>query len=336
MKKWIAIVALFFIGFVAKAQYGNTYNGPDRYFYDEEFDWRWDIRVRISDGYNSGFLTRRESNRLYRNLEDIERKEWAFQSDGHYSVWEQDEIWLDVVDLNRRIGLELTDWDRRYYGYSGVVISGRLPWYFGSTYDFNRFDRRGYGTIQMGYSPRNYYPVKHIYYTHNNNYTSHWSNARVGSSSRTATTSRVTEPRRVESGRTSNMRNTESSRVSTPRSTETGRVRTSTSEPSRSSSDIQRESSRVSSGSSMNSSRPESGSREAGNVSRSNSSNTTRESSRVSTPAPTRSSGSSSVDRSSSRTSSSVDRSSSSRTAKTESNTSSSRSASTSNGRGRN
>lgn len=331
MKKWIAIVALFFIGFVAKAQYGNPYSGPDRYFYDEEFDWRWDIRVRISDGYNSGFLTRRESNRLYRHLEDIERKEWAFQSDGHYSVWEQDEIWLDVVDLNRRIGLDLTDWDRRYYGYSGVVISGRLPWYFGSTYDFHRFDRRGYGTIHVGYSPRKYYPVKHVYYTHNNNYTSHWNNARVN---RTATSSRVTEPRRAESGRTSNMRNTESSRVSTPRTNENGRVRTSTSEPSRSGSSVQRESSRVPAGSSMNSSRSESGSRDAGNVSRSNSSSTTRESSRVSTPAPARSSGS--VDRSSSRTGSSVDRSSSSRSSNTESNTSSSRSASTSNGRGRN
>lgn len=311
MKKWIAIVALFFMGFVAKAQYGNSYNGPDRYFYDEEFDWRWDIRVRISDGFRSGYLTNRESNRLYRRLEDIERKEWAFQSDGYYSVWEQDEIWMDVVDLNRRIGLELTDWDRRYYGYNRVVINGHLPWYFGSTYDFYRFDRRGYGTIKVGYAPRNFYPVKHVYYTHKNNYNSHWNNARVN---RTATPSRVSETRRVEPGRTNNMRNTESSRVSNPSSTTNGRVRSMESNNTR-------EYSRVSEG---NSSR---------NI------NSSRESSRVNTPSesPARNSSpsrsASSVERSNSRTSTSA---SSSRSSNTEGNASTSRGASSSNGRGRN
>lgn len=172
MKKWIAFVVIFFAAISVKAQY---IDGPDRYFYDEDFDWRWDVRVRISDGIRSGYLTHREANRLYRRLEKIERREWAFQSDGYYSPWEQDEIWMDVVDLNRAIGMELTDWDRRYYGYTGMVITGPLRWYFGPSYDFYRFDHRGYGSIRVGYVPRNYYPVKHVYYTKRNNYTTHWS-----------------------------------------------------------------------------------------------------------------------------------------------------------------
>lgn len=215
MKKWIVLVTVFFIGFAAKAQYGA---GPDRYFYDEEFDWRWDVRVRISDGHRSGYLTNREARRLYNRLEDIERKEWAFQSDGYYSVWEQDEIWYDVVELNRLIGLELTDWDRRYYGYSGVVISGRLPWYFGSTYDFYRFDRRGYGTIHVGYAPRVYYPVRHVYYTKSNNYTTNWNNRSVSSN-------RSVQSSRVQSSRVATPRANEGSRVSTNRSVESSRTR---------------------------------------------------------------------------------------------------------------
>ncbi len=195
MKKWMAILVVFFSVVTVNAQY---YDGPDRYFYEDEFDWRWDVRVRISDGHRSGYLTNREANRLYRRLEDIERKEWAFQSDGYYSVWEQDEIWRDVVDLHHAIGLELTDWDRRYYGYTGVVITRPLPWYFGTSYDFYRFDKRGYGSIHIGYTPRPYYPVKHVYYNNRKNYTTHWNNR----PERIATPSRSSNARReVYTGR---------------------------------------------------------------------------------------------------------------------------------------
>ncbi len=195
-------MVIFFAALSVKAQY---IDGPDRYFYDEEFDWRWDVRVRISDGIRTGYLTNREANRLYRRLERIERKEWAFQSDGYYSPWEQDEIWLDVVDLNRAIGLELSDWDRRYYGYTGVVISGPLRWYMGPSYDFYRFDKRGYGSIRVGYVPRNYYPVKHVYYTRRNNYTTHWSHRpnRVVTPSRNSSGSNGYSERRVSSSRSS-------------------------------------------------------------------------------------------------------------------------------------
>lgn len=196
----MAFVIIFFAAISVKAQY---VDGPDRYFYEEEFDWRWDVRVRISDGIRSGYLTNREANRLYKRLEAIERKEWAFQSDGYYSSWEQDEIWMDVVDLNRAIGLELSDWDRRYYGYTGVVITGPLHWYFGPAYDFYRFDKRGYGSIRLGYVPRSYYPVKHVYYTHRDNYTSNWSRRpeRIVTSSRTSSGSRGYSERRVEGSR---------------------------------------------------------------------------------------------------------------------------------------
>ncbi|MBK9508709.1 MAG: hypothetical protein IPO04_04150 [Cytophagaceae bacterium] len=123
MKKVLAVLAMIVMGNVALAQYDyddyDSYDGPDRYFYDEDFDWRWDVRVRISDGISNGLLTQREANRLYNRLEDVERKEYAYQSDGVYSSWEQDEIWEDVVWLNRQLGVELRDLDRRYYGYSG-------------------------------------------------------------------------------------------------------------------------------------------------------------------------------------------------------------------------
>ncbi len=156
-------------------EYGSSSYGPDRYFYDEDFDWRWDIRVRISDGIDNGSLTRREADRLYNKLERIERKEYAYQSDGFLSAFEQDEIWEDVVDLNRLIGIELRDWDRTYYGYSarGLSYRGYSPWYFGNTYDFYRFDRRGYGSISFGYRPRAFYPHNHVYYR-NRSYTSNW------------------------------------------------------------------------------------------------------------------------------------------------------------------
>lgn len=180
MKKLILFLTILVASFSSYAQYDYDelgYNGPERYFYDEDFDWRWDVRVRISDGIRNGLLTRREANRLYNRLESIERREFAYQSDGNYSAWEQDEIWEDVVWLNRRLGLELRDGDRRYYGYSlpGLAFRGHLPYYFGNRYDFYRFDQRGFGSLSLGYSPRFYYP-RHHYYYNPNRYGSNWRN----------------------------------------------------------------------------------------------------------------------------------------------------------------
>ena len=75
MRALVVFFGLILFGATATAQYdyndeyGTSYDDPDRYFYDENFDWRWDVRVRISDGIDNGSLTRREADRLYNKLE---------------------------------------------------------------------------------------------------------------------------------------------------------------------------------------------------------------------------------------------------------------------------
>ncbi len=154
----------------AMAQYGNQGYGydDDRYYYDNEFDWHWDIRVRISDGIQRGQITRNESNILYRRLEDLERKEYAYQSDGIFTSWEQQEIWDDVVYLNRRVGIELYDNDRSFYGFDvyGYDRRGYPRWYYQGGFDFFRFDKRGFGSITLGYVPR---PNYHGWYRNDRN-----------------------------------------------------------------------------------------------------------------------------------------------------------------------
>ena len=155
---------------LANAQYGNQgYPSPDdRYYYDNEFDWHWDIRVRISDGIQRGLITQFESNRLYRQLEDVERKEYAYQSDGYFTSREQQEVWDDVIYLNRRLGLELSDFDRNFYGFDpyGYDRRGYTRWFYQGGYDFYRFDKRGFGSIRLGYAPR---PNYNGWFRHNNN-----------------------------------------------------------------------------------------------------------------------------------------------------------------------
>lgn len=141
------------------AQYGNqgyANNNDDRYYYDNDFDWHWDIRVRISDGIQRGLITQFESNRLYRHLEDLERKEYAYQSDGFYNSYEQQEVWNDVVYFNRQVGVELSDYDRNFYGFDdyGYDRRGYLRSYYQGGFDFFRFDKRGFGNIRLGYFPR--------------------------------------------------------------------------------------------------------------------------------------------------------------------------------------
>ncbi|WP_305952862.1 hypothetical protein [Emticicia oligotrophica] len=158
----IAAIMVFTTIFSANAQYGGVYdnygNGydDDRYYYDDEFDWHWDIRVRISNGIQNGLITRNEANRLYRRLEDVERKEYAYLADGIFNRWEQQEIWDDVAYLNRQVGIELYDFDRRFYGFDMAWndLRGYPRWYYHGGFDFYRFDRRGFGTIRLGYVPR--------------------------------------------------------------------------------------------------------------------------------------------------------------------------------------
>jgi hypothetical protein len=172
MKKYMVAV-LMVIATIAsvKAQYGNqdyAYN-DDRYYYDNDFDWHWDIRVKISNGIQRGLLTQNESNRLYGILEDVERKEYAYQADGLFSGWEQQEIWDDVIYLNQRLGIELNDYDRNFYGFDvyGYDRRGYNRWFYQGGYDFFRFDKRGFGSIRLGYVPR---PNYNGWYRNNNNH----------------------------------------------------------------------------------------------------------------------------------------------------------------------
>ncbi len=174
---------MFFVATIAStnAQYGNRTYGDDsygnqgynnynddRYYYDEEFDWHWDVRVRISNGIQTGQITQWEANRLYRRLESVERKEYAYQADGIYTSWEQQEVWDDITYLNRQVGIELYDFDRSFYGFNnwGYDFRGYNRWFYQGGYDFYRFDRRGFGSIRLGYATR---PNYNGWYRNNNN-----------------------------------------------------------------------------------------------------------------------------------------------------------------------
>lgn len=193
----MAAIMVFTTIFLATAQYGNqgydnygsnSYD-DDRYYYDDEFDWHWDIRVRISNGIQNGLITRNESNRLYRRLEDVERKEYDYLADGIFNRWEQQEIWEDVAYLNRQVGIELFDYDRRFYGFDMAWndVSGYPRWYYQGGFDFYRFDRRGFGNVRLGYVPRQNYNgwyrndrnrVGREYYSERSRYRTNGSNGR--------------------------------------------------------------------------------------------------------------------------------------------------------------
>ena len=164
MKKYVNIlltVVVLGLGSVltADAQSNRDFR-PDHDYYGEEFDWRWDVRVRISDGINSGLITRWEANRLYRKLENVEEKEYAYLADGVYEPWEQDEVWRDVQWLNSRVGLELRDFDRTYYGFNrtGLAFAGYPSWWYNGGYNFYRFDNWGWGNIRRGYAAQCFVP----------------------------------------------------------------------------------------------------------------------------------------------------------------------------------
>ena len=171
MKKYMIAVLMVISTIVSvNAQYGNQEyaNKDERFYYDNDFDWHWDIRVKISNGIKRGLLTQKETNRLYGIVEEVERKEYAYQADGLFSGWEQQEIWEDVIYLNQRLGIELNDYDRSFYGFDvyGYDRRGYNRWFYQGGYDFFRFDKRGFGSIRLGYVPR---PNYNGWYRNNNN-----------------------------------------------------------------------------------------------------------------------------------------------------------------------
>ena len=110
-----------------------TDNGNVRAYavqHDPRYDNRWNdghdrrnfsidqrqanIRDRIQRGIDSGRLDRREARRMIRELNDIEAKERAFESDGRLGHRERDALHQDLDNLAMRLRHELRDDDRRY------------------------------------------------------------------------------------------------------------------------------------------------------------------------------------------------------------------------------
>lgn len=340
MRKIIGLIMVVLTSLAATAQY----NDRDLHFYDEEFDWHWDVRVRISDGIRSGLLTNWEADRLYRRLERVEEKEFRYMADGNYTLWEQDDIWSDVRWLNRRIGNELFDFDRRFYGFNGVFLSfNNYPfWYnrfYNNGFNFYRYDALGFGNFGLGYNacyfvPRNQVIVRNNTVVINTNVYN-----RQEARSRAIANNNVRRDRTTVSGNTrasgsvgnTNARTSRSTSGNAPSSRDAriGSSRDYSNERSRS-----LESSRSSRNSSGTISRPSTSSRERslGSSSGSRTSSYERPSSRSSrevnrATAPSRNS-SVRTSTPSSRSSSSVSRSSSSRSSSSVSKPSSSRSSS--------
>ncbi len=95
-------------GFVAVQQYDRW---DDRAANINERESR--IREHINRGINDGRITRREANRLYRELRDVEAKERAFRSDGHIDRRENRVLTAELDRLADRVRHELRD-EQRY------------------------------------------------------------------------------------------------------------------------------------------------------------------------------------------------------------------------------
>ena len=71
------------------------------------------IRNRIERGMHDGSITRPEGRRLFRDLDNIQRKERAFRADGRVDRREFDELSADLDRLGARVRQERMDEQRR-------------------------------------------------------------------------------------------------------------------------------------------------------------------------------------------------------------------------------
>ena len=71
------------------------------------------LRARIERGMHDGGITREEGRRLFRELDNIHRKERAFRSDGRIDRREFDELSADLDRLGMRVRHERWDEQRR-------------------------------------------------------------------------------------------------------------------------------------------------------------------------------------------------------------------------------
>ena len=92
-------------------RYGNGHNNQIDYFQRE-------ARRRIADGVANGSLNSRESRRLLRNVEQIERKERYYWGDGFLDVRERQDLVNDLAYLDQSIWKERHDFDRQDYNNS--------------------------------------------------------------------------------------------------------------------------------------------------------------------------------------------------------------------------
>lgn len=126
MRKLIIVAMLVAIAAVANAQRGNDARGNDngrygrndnygRGGYDSIDSYQREARRQIAWGIESGRITSRESKRLLREVEAIEKKENRHKRDGNLDPRERRDLMEDLIVLNRWINREKRDGDRVTY-----------------------------------------------------------------------------------------------------------------------------------------------------------------------------------------------------------------------------
>jgi hypothetical protein len=121
----LATAALLVSGGAFAGSTGAGHIGAHGFVAVQDYD-RWDdrsanineresrIRNRIERGINDGRITRREANRLLRELSAIEAKERAFRADGRIRASESRRLNADLDRLAEHVRHQLRDEQRRY------------------------------------------------------------------------------------------------------------------------------------------------------------------------------------------------------------------------------
>lgn len=133
MRKLFLVAAMIAVAISAEAQYGRR--GDDSWWregnYEHQRDRRYDdhrgygkrydnpidemqrdLRREIEVGIRRGSITRYESKRLYRELDQIERREDRYFDDGFLSKREFNDLARDLTQLNREVRQQKRDDDR--------------------------------------------------------------------------------------------------------------------------------------------------------------------------------------------------------------------------------
>ncbi len=76
------------------------------------------IEQRIEQGVRTGELSPREFHRLQHELREIQRTEYYFRADGHFSGREREELHARLDHLSRDVYRQKHDGERRYGSYN--------------------------------------------------------------------------------------------------------------------------------------------------------------------------------------------------------------------------